>query len=100
MKGASLSMCLHDTYKACCEKKPFSPPRSHSTRKQRSVDKHRSANNILANSTAKGSAPLCSAKRPLKTLANKLVSSQFMAVRTHKSQTRNTLEGSEPVEVH
>lgn len=75
MKGASLSVCLHDTCKARCEKKPFSPPQSHSTRKQRSVDKHRSANNILANATAKGLAPLCLAKRTLKTLADKLVGS-------------------------
>lgn len=80
MKGASLSVCLHDTRKARSEKKPFSPPPLHSTRKQRSVDKHRSANNILANTTAEGLAPLCSAKRPLKTLADKPVGSNCVFV--------------------
>lgn len=70
MKGASLSVCLHNTREAYSEKKPFSPPRSLSTRNQRSVDEHRSANNILANATVEGLAPLCSTKRPLKTLAD------------------------------
>lgn len=44
-----------------------------STRKQLSVDEHRSANNILANATAEGFALLCAAKRPSKLLGNKLV---------------------------
>lgn len=66
MKGASLSVSLHDTRKARSEKKPFSRPRSQSTRKQRAVDKHRSANNCLANVTAEGLVPLCLAKRLFK----------------------------------
>lgn len=54
-----LSVCLHDTREGRSEKKPFSPPPSHSTRKQFSVDKHHAANNVLANATAEGLAPLC-----------------------------------------
>lgn len=66
-------MCLHDTHEARAEKKPFSPVQSHSTWKRRSVDKHRSANNVLANAADEGLAPLCSPKKGiLKTLADNL----------------------------
>lgn len=66
MKGASLSVCLHEFCKEASEKKPFCPAWSHFTRKPHSVDKHPSASDIVADSTAKGLARLLSDKSPLK----------------------------------